>query len=426
MKTENNGSQLRYKAQLVVKGFNQKKGIDFEEIFSQVVNMSFIRVALGHVAHLNLEVEQLDVKTTFLHGDLEEVIYLQQPERFEVKGKENLVYKLKKSLYGLKQAPRQWYKKFDSFMMSHGYNRTTSDHYVFTRKFFDDDFIILILYVDDMLIIVHDSSKIDRLKRELSKSFAMKDLGSTKQKLGMKISRDRKNMKLWLSQESYIEKVLERFNMSKAKVVCSLLAGHLKLSSKQCPRNEKDMKEMSKVPYAYAVGSLMYVMVCTRPNIPHAVGVVSRFLTNHEKEHWEAVKWILRYLRGISRLCLCFGSSEPMLDGYTDSDMASDVDSRKSISRFLMTFARGAVSCHSKLQKCVALSTTNVEYISITEGCEEALWMRKFLEELGLQQGKYVVYSDSQSAIHLSKNSTFHSRSKHIYVRYHWIRDVLE
>ena len=193
--------------------------------------------------------------------------------------------KLKKRLYGLKQALRQWYKKFDSFMMGHGYNRTSFDHCVFTRKFSDDDFIILLLYVDDMLIIGHDSSKIDRLKRELSKSCAMKDLGSAKQILGMKISRDRKNRKLWLSQESYIEKVLERFNTSKAKAVCSPLAGHLKLSSKQCPTSEKDMKEMSKVPYASAVGSLMYAMVCTRPDIAHAVGVVSQFLTNRRKEH---------------------------------------------------------------------------------------------------------------------------------------------
>ena len=130
--------------------------------------------------------------------------------------------KLKKSLYGLKKASRKWYKKFDSFMMSHGYNRTTSNHCVFTRKFYDDDFIILLLYVDDMLIIGHDSSKIDKLKRELNKYFSMKDLGSAKQILGMKISYDRKTMKLWLSQESYIKKVLERFNMSKAKafVLC--------------------------------------------------------------------------------------------------------------------------------------------------------------------------------------------------------------
>ena len=198
LKTENNGSQLRYKARLVVKGFNQKKGIDFEEIFSLVVKMSSIRVALGLAARLNLEVEKLDVKAALLHGELEEEIYMQQPEGFEVKGKEHLVCKLKKSLYELKQVPRQWYKKFDSFMMSHGYIKTSSDHCVLTRKFSNDDFIILLLYVDDMLIIGHDSSKIDRLKRELSKSFAMKDLGSAKQILGMKISHDRKNRKLWL------------------------------------------------------------------------------------------------------------------------------------------------------------------------------------------------------------------------------------
>ena len=239
-----------------MKGFNQKKGIDFEEIFSLVVKMSSICVALGLTTRLNLEVEQLDVKTAFLHGDLEKEIYMQKPERFEVKGKEKLICKSKKSLYGLKQALRQWYKKFDSFMMSHGYNRTTSDHCMFTKKYFDDDFIIFLLYVDDMLIIGHDSSKIDRLKRELSMSFAMKDLGSAKQILGMNVSRDRKDRKLWLSQESYIEKVLERFNLSKAKAIYSPLTGHLKLSLKQCPTSEKDMKEMSKVPCAFVIGSL--------------------------------------------------------------------------------------------------------------------------------------------------------------------------
>ena len=183
-----------------MKGFNKKKSINFEEIFSPVVKMSSTRVSIGLATRLNLEVEQLDVKTVFLQGDLEEEIYMQQPKGFEVKGKENLVYELKKSLYGLKKAPRKWYKKFDSFMMSHGYNITTSDHSVFTIKFFHDDFIILLLYVDDMLIIGHDSSKIDRLKKELSKYFSMNDLGSSKQILGMKISRDRKNRKLWLSQ----------------------------------------------------------------------------------------------------------------------------------------------------------------------------------------------------------------------------------
>ena len=312
LKTENNSSQPKYKARLVVKGFSQKKGIDFEEIFSPVVKMSSIRVVLGLAASLNLEVEQLDVKTAFLHGDLEEEIYMEQPEGFKVKDKENLVCRLKKSLYGLKQAPRQWYKKFDSFMMTQGYTRTSADHCVFMKKHSNDDFIILLLYVDDMLIVGRDVSKIEDLKRQLSKSFAMKDLGNAKQILGMKISRDRMNGKLWLSQENYIEKVLKRFNMISAKAVSSPLAGHFKLSSSQCPSSDKEKEEMSRVPYASAVGSLMYAMVCTRPDIAHAVGVVSRFLSNPGKEHWAAVKWILRYLRGTSRICLCFGRGEPM------------------------------------------------------------------------------------------------------------------
>ncbi|KAI4346231.1 hypothetical protein L6164_013300 [Bauhinia variegata] len=177
----------------------------------------------------------------------------------------------------------------------------------------------------------------------------MKDLGAAKQILGMKIILDRKNGKLWLSQQKYIEKVLERFNMGNAKPVGTPLAGHFKLSKKQCLTGKIGREEMEKVPYASVVGSLMYAMVCTRPDIAHAVGVVSRYLSNPGKEHWQAVKWILRYLRGTSRFCLCFGAGKPVLDGYTDADMAGDVDSRKSTSGYMMTFAGGAVSWQSKL-----------------------------------------------------------------------------
>ena len=426
LKAEEHSSQPRYKARLVVKGFSQRKGVDFDDIFSPVVKMSSIRVVLAIAASSDLEIEQLDVKTAFLHGDLDKEIYMVQPEGFQVKGKENLVCRLRKSLYGLKQAPRLWYMKFESFMTTHGYNRTTSDHCVFFKKFAGDDFIILLVYVDDMLIVGHDASKIVELKKELSESFAMKDLGAAKQILGMKISRDRKSKKLWLSQEQYIEKVLERFSMSKSKPVTTPLAGHMKLSSAQCPTSETEKEELRKVPYASAVGSLMYAMICTRPDIAHAVGVVSRFLSNPRKEHWTAVKWIFRYLRGTSRLCLKFGDNHILLDGYTDADMAGDIDSRKSTSGFLMRLARGAISWQSKLQKCVALSTTEAEYIAMTEACKDLLWLKEFLQELGLKQEKYVLYCDSQSAIHLSKNSSFHSRTKHIDVRYHWIREALD
>jgi hypothetical protein len=169
----------------------------------------------------------------------------------------------------------------------------------------------------------------------------------------------------------------------------------------------------------------MYAMVCTRPDIAQAVGVVSRYLSNPGRDHWEAVKWILRYLRGSSKLCLCFGESKPVLEGFTDADWAGDLDSRKSTSGYLFTFAGGAVSWQSKLQKCVALSTTEAEYIAANEAGKEVIWLKNYLNELGVKQADYVIHCDSQSAIYLSKNSMYHSRTKHIDLRYHWIRDAV-
>ncbi|WJZ81333.1 hypothetical protein VitviT2T_001181 [Vitis vinifera] len=182
---------------------------------------------------------------------------------------------------------------------------------------------------------------------------------------------------------------------------------------------------MKRVSYASTVGSLMYVMVCTRPDIAYAVGVVIRFLSNPGRLHLEAIKWIMRYLRGTSKLKLTFGSGKPVLVGYTDSYMAGDVDNRRSTSGYLMTFSGGVVSWQSRLQKCVALSTTEAKYIAVAEACKELLWMKRFIHELGFKQQRYVVYCNNQSAIHLSKNSTFHAKSKHIDVRYHWMRDAL-
>ena len=329
-------------------------------------------------------------------------------------------------MYSLKQASRQWYKKFDSFMVGHGYTRTNADHCVYVRKFPNGKFVILLLYVDDMLIVGQDAGVIGNLKKDLFKSFDLKDLGLARQILGMQILHDRKAKKLWLSQEKYIKRVLERFNMKHARLVSTPLGAHFKLRKKSCSSSKKEKKDIASTIYFLAVGSLIYAMVCTRPYIAHVVGVVSRFMVNPGKDNWEVVKWIFRYLRGSSKLCLTFGGFKPVLKGYIDVDWVGDLDGRKSTLRYLFTFVGGVVSWQSRLQKCVALSTTEAEYIAANEAGKEMLWLKRFLQELGLKQDVYVVNCDSQSVIDMSKNSMYHSCSKHSEVRYHWLRLVVE
>ncbi|KAK0573601.1 hypothetical protein LWI29_010645 [Acer saccharum] len=424
IKEEHDGSK-RYKARLVVKGFQQKEGIDYTDIFSPVVKLTTIRLVLSIVAAKGLYLEQLDVKTAFLHGDLEEEIYMQQPEGFAEKGNEEMVCRLTKSLYGLKQAPRQWYKKFDGFMQKNGYFRCNADHCCYFKKV-KSSFIILLLYVDDMLVAGANLEEINNLKKQLSSEFEMKDLGAAKQILGMRISRDEQGGTLQLSQAEYIRKVLQRFNMSDAKPVKTPLASHFRLSKEQCPETDEEKDFMARVPYASAIGSLMYAMVCTRPDISHAVGVMSRYMSNPGKQHWEAVKWILRYLRGTTEKCLTFRKDELKLEGYVDSDFAGEVDHRRSTTGYVFTLGSTAISWVSQLQKIVTISTTEAEYVAVTEASKKLIWLQGLLAELGFEQEMNVLHSDSQSAIHLAKNSAFHSRTKHIDLRYHFIRSLIE
>ena len=280
----------KYKARLVAKGYKQEYGIDFEEIFSPVVKLTTLRMMLGLVATQDLELVQMDVKTTFLHGDLDEEIYMQQPEGYAKSGKEHLVCKLCKSLYGLKQEPRQWYHKFDMFMQSQGFKHGTEDPCLYVKRPRDGQLIMLILYVDDMLVAGHSQKDIADLKKKLSSQFDMKDLGDANHILGMCITRDCQKGLLYLSQKEYIHKVLARFNMHKGNSISTPLPAYLKLSKDDCPKSVEEKAEMAKVPYASACGSLMYAMVATRPDIAYAVGVVSRYMSNPGRKHWDAVK----------------------------------------------------------------------------------------------------------------------------------------
>ena len=211
----------------------------------------------------------------------------------------------------------------------------------------------------------------------------MKDLGAAKQILGMRIIRDKANGTLKLSQPKYVKKVLSKFNMNEIKPVSTPLGTHFKLSKEQLPKTKEERDYMSKVPYASAIDSLMYVMVCTRPDIANAVRVVSRFMSKPEKQHWEAVKWILKYLKGSSDTCLCFTGASLKLQGYVDADFVGDIDSRKSTTRFVFTLGGTAISRASNLQKIVTLSTIEAEYVAATEAGKEMIWLHGYLDELG-------------------------------------------
>ena len=183
---------------------------------------------------------------------------------------------------------------------------------------------------------------------------------------------------------------------------------------------------MEKIPYASAVGSLMYAMIATRPDIAFAVGVVSRYMSNLGKKHWEAVKGILRYLKATKNMRICYGSQELTVKGFTDSDYAGDLDNRRSTSGYVFTLAGGAVSWCSRLQTCVTQSTTEAEYVAASEACKEAIWLGRLVTDLGIKEQVPMLHCDSQSAIQLARNPVYHSKTKHVDVKYHFIREMLE
>ncbi|KAH9733860.1 Integrase catalytic domain-containing protein [Citrus sinensis] len=370
----------------------------------------------------------MNVKTAFLHGNLEEEILMAQPEGFVEEGTEDMVCLLKKSLYGLKQSPRQWYLKFDEFMLNHNFSRSEYDNCVHFRKLNSGDQINLLLYVDDMLIACKHRAEVEKLKTELMTVFEMKDLGPAAKILGMQIKRDRDAKTLFLTQSGYLKRVVSRFGMVNSKPVTTPVAAHFKLSKQQEPEEEVYIDHMKRIPYSSAVGSIMYAMVCTRPDVAYGIGLVSRFMGNPGKEHWEAVKWLLRYLKGTEEYGVVFGqvnNASSKVLGYVDSDFAGDLDRRRSVTGLVFTLCGGAVSWKSTLQSVVALSTTEAEYIALTVAVKEAIWLKGLVTELGLEQESVTVNCDSSSAIQLSKNPKYHERTKHVDVRMHFIREEI-
>ena len=310
---------------------------------------------------------------------------------------------------------------------SYDFNQNVNEPCIY-KYIKDKKVVFLVLYVDDILLIGNDVEILSNIKKWLAEQFQMKDLGEASYVLGIQIIRDRKNRLLALSQASYIDKVLIRFSMQNSKKGQLPSRHGVILSKEQCPKTPQEEEDMRRVPYASAVGSLMYAMLCTRPDICYAVGIVSRFQSNPGLDHWIAVKHILKYLRRTRNYMLVYSSQDLIPTGYTDSDFQSDKDTRKSTSGSVFTLGGGAIVWRSIKQSSTADSTMEAEYIAACEAAKEAVWLRKFFTDLEVvpnMDKPLTLYCDNSGAVANSKEPRSHKRGKHIERKYHLIREIV-
>jgi hypothetical protein len=408
------GTIDRYKARLVAKGFMQRAGVDFDEVYAPVSKHASLRALLSVVAAKNLELHQMDVKTAFLHGELEEEIYTTQAPGYETGGQ---AYRLNRALYGLKQAPRAWYNKLHKELEARGFQASQADPGLYVRR---DELgtVYLLVYVDDTLV-AGSAAGVAAAKAMLESLFAVHDLGEARYFLGMELTRDRAARTLVLSQTRYTKELIARFGVEDAKVRSVPMHPSVRLSrAESAELSPEGMHYFSEV-----IGSLLYLSVCTRPDISFSVGALSRYMSKPCQAHLDSAMSIVRYLKGTVDVGLKYGGEQSELLGYCDADFAGDIDTRKSTTGFCFLLNGAAISWASKLQPTVAVSTAEAEYMAAAHAVKEALWLHKLMCDLGIRIGTVQLMCDNQAALSLLKHPIASARSKHIDVIHHFARE---
>ncbi|CAG8658362.1 15291_t:CDS:1, partial [Acaulospora colombiana] len=423
-KYDENGKVSKYKARLVAQGFSQIPGIDYTENYAPVVRLDAIRTCIAVAAINDWDMRQLDIKGAYLNAELEEELYMRQPDGFN--DGSGRVCHLRRSLYGLKQAGRVWNKKFHETISKFGFVRTNADPCVY-YKALKGKITILTIWVDDIILMGDDTMEIEHTARSLGEIFEVKDLGEPKLLLGIQIIRDRKAGTITLSQKNYIISILARFGFSNLNGTSTAVDPNIKLTKRDNITNPPNPDDVQR--YQAMLGCLMYAAVGTMPQISYAVQMLSQFSTNPGPEHLTALKRVYRYLASAkdTYIGLTYKKSESSTSfiGYTDADWASNPVDRKSISGYVFLLGGGAISWSSKKQTVVALSSTEAEYIAAAHATRHATWLQRLLTDIGLENHANTLYIDNQSAISLANDVMFNQRTKHIDIQYHYLREVV-
>ena len=419
LKKNIDGSE-KYKARYVAKGYSQKMGVDYGETFSPTANLTSVRVLMQKAAQENLILHQMDVKTAYLNAPIDCEIYMEQPEGYEVKSssQEKLVCKLERSLYGLKQSGRNWNKVLHEHLTKIHFVQNEADNCVYTRETKHDK-VIMVIWVDDLIIAASDENALKSVKEMLASRFQMKDLGKLKHFLGIDFVQSDNCVKM--SQAKYVDKILERFQMEDCKPRSTPCEQKLNYSE-----NADMMIDVRK--YREAVGSLIYLTVCTRPDLSFIVSKLSQYFSEPTEEQWVTVKHVLRYLKGTVDKELCYKKCEALgIQAYSDADWAADND-RRSTTGYCVSLSKDGtlVSWKTKKQPTVALSTCEAEYMALAATIQECFYLKQLLD--GLDKHEYaipMVYEDNQGTIALARNPVNRQRCKHIDIKYHFIRSTV-
>ncbi|KAH9140730.1 hypothetical protein AeRB84_015057 [Aphanomyces euteiches] len=387
------GTLSRYKARLVAQGFTQVAGVDYTEVFAPVIRTSSIRFLLALAAMYSMHICHMDVQTAFLNGSLQETLFMKQPPGYVQPGSENLVCRLNKSIYGLKQSSREWNSALDSYFKSQRFAQLKTDPCIYFRRT-PQGLVLVGVYVDDFILLSTNVNILDSTKRALSSRFTMKDLGPLTYCLGIEVER-LEDGSILLHQSKYVSDILAKHDLANCNPVSTPQDSHSAAfhSSSSSP----------SLPFRTVVGELLYLTTTTRPDIAFTVTLLSRHLNNPEEEHQHIAKRVLRYLRGSKDFGICYSkqdSTEFTIELYVDADYANDAITRRSTSGYLLYLNGCLISWKSKLQNIVALSTSEAEYISMSYGLQEALWLKSLLEELQLPiKLAIIVYEDNQSSL---------------------------